>query len=59
MIRYFSYSVSIPTTQPSFIIKSLDWKYEEEVRCLLSDDELNTEGFEYRDGKEFLKMRIR
>ena len=41
-----------------FFIKSKEWSYEEEVRCLLSDDELNTEGFEYRDGKEFLKMRI-
>jgi len=41
-----------------FFIKSKEWSYEEEVRCLLSDDELNTEGFEYRDGKEFLKMKI-
>jgi len=41
-----------------FFIKSKEWSYEEEVRCLLSDEELNTEGFEYRDGKEFLKMKI-
>ena len=50
--------VLIESILTPFFVKSKEWSYEEEVRCLLSDEELNTEGFEYRDGKEFLKMKI-
>lgn len=50
--------VLIESVLTLFFVKSREWSYEEEVRCLLSDEELHTEGFEYRDGKEFLKMRI-
>ena len=38
--------------------KSLEWAYENEVRCVLSDNEPNTLGFNYIDGKHFLEMKI-
>lgn len=43
-----------------FFCKSKDWEYEQEIRCLLSNQESNTEGF-YVDPytiKEMLKMKI-
>ena len=38
--------------------KSLEWAYENEVRCVLSDEEYNTSGFFYSDNKCMLKMNI-
>ena len=43
-----------------FYSKSLDWQYEHEVRCVLSDNEAYTNGY-YLDSstlKTFLKMKI-
>ena len=39
-------------------IKSKEWSYENEIRCVLSDREPNTPGFQWIDGKNFIKMKI-
>lgn len=39
--------------------KSLEWTYENEVRCLLSDTEFNNPDIFYDDDKMLLKMKIK
>ena len=42
----------------SLFTKSMEWSYENEVRCVLSDEEINTLGYYYEGEKSFLKMKI-
>lgn len=41
-----------------FYIKQNDWNYEQELRCILSENENNVEGFTNDDGTCLLKMKI-
>lgn len=42
-----------------FFIKSTDWSYEEEVRCVLSRNETNINNLELKDDILFLKLKIK
>ena len=42
-----------------FFTKSLDWSYENEVRCLLSKDDYNIKGVKFDNGQMFLQLKIK
>lgn len=39
--------------------KSSDWSYEHEIRCILSDSDLNMKGYKIEEGLFLLEMKIR
>jgi len=57
VISYNDYKFAKKMLEP-FFTKSSEWSYEEEVRCVLSDNEPNTEGYQWDGERSFINMKI-